>query len=155
MLYFLVYAQEVEVTGIPSISLPAVLGFFIKLFFSIAALVALYYLLSGAFQWISSGGDKEAIESARGKIQSAVIGLVLIVAVLSVAVTLEQFVFRENICFGISCEIKLPKLRGGQSPSPAGSTTPNTPGAPVPTSPAAPTDFTIPTVNPTLMIDIQ
>ncbi len=145
MMYFLVYAQEVNVTGIPSISLPAVLGFFIKFFFTVSALVALYYLLSGAFSWISSGGDKEAIESARGKIQSAVIGLVLIVAVLAVAVTLEQFVFRENICFGISCDIKLPKLQKGQT----------TDVSPTPTSAADPTDLLIPTINPTFGIEMQ
>ncbi len=98
------------IQGIPQLELTAILSFAVKLFFTIAALVALYHLIMGAFQWISSGGDKDAIGEARNKIQAAVVGLVMIVAILSIAYTLEQFVFRQNICFGISCDIKIPGL---------------------------------------------
>ncbi|GEM_PF-2627378 len=103
-------ADAGQIEGVPQISLVAVLSFAIKLFFTVAALVALYHLVMGAFKWVSSGGDKEAIDEARNKIQAAVVGLVMIVAILSIAYTLEQFVFRQNICFGISCDIKIPGL---------------------------------------------
>ncbi len=103
-------ADAGAIEGIPKINLITILSFAVKLFFTIAALVALYHLIMGAFQWISSGGDKDAIGEARNKIQAAVVGLVMIVAILSIAYTLEQFVFRENICFGISCDIKIPGL---------------------------------------------
>ncbi len=93
-----------------TLTLTNVLSFFMKFFFTIAALVALLYLLLGAFAWITSGGSKENIEKAREKIQAAVIGIVLIVAVIAIVVTLEQVVFKQVICFGLSCGIKIPGL---------------------------------------------
>ncbi|MEI6532607.1 MAG: hypothetical protein WCO06_02080 [Candidatus Roizmanbacteria bacterium] len=93
---------------IPNFSL--VLTFVIKVFFVIAGIMALFYLLLGAFAWITSGGSKEGIDKARLKIQSAVIGVILVVVVLSIIVTLEQVVFRQQMCFGISCPIVLPAL---------------------------------------------
>ncbi|GIW63441.1 MAG: hypothetical protein KatS3mg091_243 [Patescibacteria group bacterium] len=98
------------IEGIPQISLVTILSFAVKLFFTIAALVALYYLIMGAFEWLSSGGDDDKISGARKKITAAVIGLIMIVAVLAIAWTLEQIVFQQNICFGISCDIKIPVL---------------------------------------------
>jgi len=91
-------------------NLPSVLSFFVRAFFTIAALVALFYLLWGAFSWITSGGEKEKVSKAQEKIQAAVIGIVLIVAVIAIAVTLEQVIFRQAICFGLTCGIKIPGL---------------------------------------------
>lgn len=87
-----------------------ILTFFIRAFFLIAGLAALFFLLLGAFGWITSGGDKDAITAARDKIQAAVIGLILIVAVLAIIVTLEQLVFQKAICLGISCPVIFPQL---------------------------------------------
>jgi hypothetical protein len=42
-----------------------------------ATLLALAFLIMGGIQWIMSGGDKAAIESARKKIVWAVIGLIV------------------------------------------------------------------------------
>lgn len=86
------------------------LTFVIRIFFVIAGLVALLYLLLGAFSWITSGGDEDNVKKAREKITAAIIGVVLIVAVLAVIVTLEQVVFRKEICFGISCPATIPNL---------------------------------------------
>ncbi len=117
LLYFLarpvsaITVATIGATGVlPEIKLVSVLSFAIKLFFTIAALVALYYLIMGAFEWLSSGGDDDKISGARKKITAAVIGLIMIVAVLAIAWTLEQIVFQQNICFGISCDIKIPVL---------------------------------------------
>jgi hypothetical protein len=54
----------------------------IQLFFFVAALATLLYMMLGAFDWITSSGDKEKLSKAQNKIQSAAIGLVLIVVVL-------------------------------------------------------------------------
>lgn len=86
-------------------SLPDMISFLIKLFFFIAGLAALIFLLLGAFGWVTSSGDKEAVKKAQDKIQAAVIGLVVIVLVLAVMVTLEQFVFNRKFCLGISCPV--------------------------------------------------
>ena len=95
---------------VPKLTLGGILTFAIRTFFAVAGLVAFFYLILGAFNWITSGGDKEAIEKARNKIQAAVIGIILIFAVLAIVYTLETVVFNRNLCFGISCEITLPTL---------------------------------------------
>jgi|GEM_PF-1810136 len=97
-------------------SLAQILTFAIRLFFSIAAIVALLYLILGAFSWITSGGDKEGVKKAQEKIQAALIGLILIVGVLAIAVTLEQVVFREEVCFGLTCPVRIPSLLEPKSP---------------------------------------
>lgn len=87
-----------------------VLTFLIRAFFVIGGLMALLYLLLGAFAWITSGGNKENVDKAREKITNAVIGVILIAVVLAVIVTLEQVVFGSKICFGLSCPITIPSL---------------------------------------------
>lgn len=98
--------------NVPTIS--ELLAFLIMLFFVIAGLAALFVLLWGALSWVVSGGDKEAIAAARGKIIAALVGLFLIISVLTIIVTLEQVVFREQLCFGISCPLNLPVLLGSR-----------------------------------------
>src|SRR5574340_4177 len=44
----------------------------------ISALLVLLYLIWGAFDWITSGGDKGKIEAARKKIVAAIVGLIII-----------------------------------------------------------------------------
>ncbi len=56
----------------------------ITIAFSLAVLAVLVMLIYGSFEWIVSGGDKEAVGKARGRIINALIGL----AVLSVAFAL-------------------------------------------------------------------
>ena len=89
-------------------SLGDILTFIIRAFFVIAGLAALLYLLLGALAWITSGGDKEAITAAQQKIQAAVIGMILIVAVLAIIWTLEQVIFNRRICLVLSCPLTLP-----------------------------------------------
>jgi uncharacterized protein YacL len=42
-----------------------------------AVLIALFFLIFGGIRWITSGGDKAKVESARGTIIAAIIGLVI------------------------------------------------------------------------------
>ena len=53
---------------------------------AVAALTVLAMLIWGAFEWITSGGDKEAVGKARNRIINALIGL----AVLAVAYALAR-----------------------------------------------------------------
>lgn len=46
--------------------------------FIIAIVIALFYLLWGGLKWITSGGDKGAVQAAREHIIAAIVGLVLI-----------------------------------------------------------------------------
>lgn len=88
-------------------SFDQVLTFLIRMFFVVAGLVALLYLLLGAFEWITSGGNKENVDKARQKIQAALVGLILIFAVLAMVTVMEQIL---NMGLGISRPIVFPKL---------------------------------------------
>lgn len=63
----------------------------ITLSFTIALLVVLVMLIWGAFEWITSGGDKEAIGKARGRIINALIGLAVLAIAFALARVAAQF----------------------------------------------------------------
>lgn len=46
--------------------------------FNIAAIAVTFYLIIGAFRYITSGGDKQALEKARAMITHAIIGFLLL-----------------------------------------------------------------------------
>lgn len=52
--------------------------FIVDTMFTIAAVLAVIYLMYGGIKWITSRGDKIAVESARKHIIAAVIGLVVV-----------------------------------------------------------------------------
>lgn len=56
----------------------------IILVFIIAALVFFFMFIFGGIQWITSGGDKGATESAKGRITAALIGLVIVFSVYAI-----------------------------------------------------------------------
>ncbi len=55
----------------------------------------LFILIMGALQWISSGGDKNALEAAKSKITNAMVGIVILFAIFAVLKLIENF-------FGVS-----------------------------------------------------
>ena len=57
----------------------------------LAALATLIYLLWGAFEWITSGGDKTALENARNKIVHAIIGLVIVAVIWALFGLVQNF----------------------------------------------------------------
>ncbi len=93
---------------IPTLS--DILSFAIRGFFVIAGLAALFFLLMGAFTWVTSGGDKDSVQAAKDKMQAAIVGVLMMVVVLAIVWTLEQVVFGGTLCFGISCPVTLPRL---------------------------------------------
>ena len=66
---------------------PALIG--LSLF--VGVLVFFFILIIGAIQWISSGGDKQGLEAARGKISNALIGLVILFSIFAIANLIETF----------------------------------------------------------------
>lgn len=87
-----------------------VLTFFIRFFFLIAGLVALVYLLLGALSWITSGGNKENVDKAREKIQSALVGLIILFFVLALVAVIENIFFIPGQGLGITKPIVFPGL---------------------------------------------
>jgi hypothetical protein len=98
--------------------LAAILTFAIRLFFVLAGIAALFYGLWGAFSWVISGGEQENLDKARQKIVAALVGVILIVVILAVIVTFEQFVFQERVCFGLSCPVTIPGILEACVPNP-------------------------------------
>lgn len=58
----------------------------------IAILIVLIMLIIGAYEWITSGGDKEAVAKARNRIINALIGLVVLAIAFALARLAGQIV---------------------------------------------------------------
>lgn len=57
----------------------------------LAALIAFLYLILGGIQWITSGGDKAAMEAARNKITHAIVGLIIVGAAWAIMALVQNF----------------------------------------------------------------
>lgn len=62
----------------PNTPVGAIISFAVAFIIVIAFLAALIYIVIGAFQWITSGGDKQKVADARNHILAAIIGLIII-----------------------------------------------------------------------------
>jgi len=71
--------------GIGSNSLAEVIGQVVRAVLSVLGLVALVIFIIAGFQWMTSGGNKEKIESAQKLMGAAVIGLVIIIIAYAAA----------------------------------------------------------------------
>ena len=69
----------------------AVLPKFVTLVLIAGALIFFFMLVFGSIQWISSSGDKQALESARAKITQALIGLIILFASFALIQFIESF----------------------------------------------------------------
>lgn len=63
----------------------------LTLIFIVAALIFFFMLVVGGIQWMVSGGDKAATESARGRITAALIGLIIVFAAWAIMKLIETF----------------------------------------------------------------
>lgn len=63
----------------------------ITLFYIIAMLVLIFMIVWGAFDWITSEGDKEKVGGARNKIINAIIGIILFAAAFGIIRILGTF----------------------------------------------------------------
>jgi len=64
---------------------------FITLALIVGIVLFVFIMFVGAIQWITSGGDKTAVEGARGKISNAVVGIVLLLATFAIISIIELF----------------------------------------------------------------
>src|SRR3990172_343812 len=74
-----------------------VVGVLVSTLFIIAIVVALFYLIFGGFKWLTSGGDKGAVQAAREHIIAAIIGLVIIFLSYFILNILLQFFLGVNL----------------------------------------------------------
>ena len=77
------------------------LGRTVGFVFMLAGLAAFIYLIWGGVQWITSGGDKTAVEAAQHRIQAAVLGLLIVFATWAIMSVIARFlgfdIFNLNI----------------------------------------------------------
>jgi len=73
----------VPIADDPFIGVGKLLSFLVKFILIMAGLIAGTYLLLGAFDWITSGGEKEKLTKAQQKITNAIIGLLIFFIVLT------------------------------------------------------------------------
>jgi len=59
-------------------TIPELIGIVFKAILGVVGALALILLALGGIQYMSSGGDKFAVEQARGRITSAIVGLVIV-----------------------------------------------------------------------------
>ena len=74
---------------------------------ALASFAALSMLIWGGFKYMTSQGDPKAVDSARGTLTWAVIGLIMIIVSWLVMVFIEQFtgVNVTKFCIGLTCPI--------------------------------------------------
>lgn len=57
----------------------------------IAALLVFFYLIWGAFEWITASGDKGKLEKARQRMMGAITGIIVLSAVTALFMVIQQF----------------------------------------------------------------
>ncbi len=83
----------------------------LALFLFVGSLFTLINLFQGGLSWITSGGDKTALEASRSRIQNAILGMLIVAASWVIFIFFTQFL-------GISplgsnnFQISLPSLFG-------------------------------------------
>lgn len=96
----MVYAQDIIISppvspeGISLVNITNIGGLVSAIVGSliiIAALLAFLYLILGGISWITSGGDKAGMESARNKITHAIVGLIIVGAAWAIMVLVQNF----------------------------------------------------------------
>lgn len=108
------YAQEIKLvpegTGVvidpTNLTIAKVITFVINLLIVVGVVAALVYLLYGGFKWITSGGEKGQVESARNHVVAAIVGLIImILAWLIISLILQV------LGLGSLTKITLPSLK--------------------------------------------
>lgn len=71
--------------------LSAFLSNLITLFYSAATVVLIFMILWGAYDWLTSEGDKEKLESAKKKLVNAILGIILFAVAFALIQVVGQF----------------------------------------------------------------
>ncbi|MBI2442553.1 MAG: hypothetical protein HYV40_01435 [Candidatus Levybacteria bacterium] len=83
-------------------------GTIIQFLFVIAVILALGFLVYGGIRWITSGGDKGGVETARNTIIAAIVGLILVFLAYVILNLVLLFLTGKGLG-----EVTIPNLTGG------------------------------------------
>lgn len=73
----------------------SLIGSLISIVLPVSALLLLLYIIWGAVEWITSGGDKGKLEKARQRITTGIIGIIIVSATVSLFMIMQQIL---DIC---------------------------------------------------------
>jgi len=93
------YADRVTDEGGASQGFISILMNFLQVIMFVGVLAMLLYLIWGAFEWITSGGDSGKTEKARNKITQAIIGVLVLSATVAIFRAIQDFLGIEAIHF--------------------------------------------------------
>ena len=102
--------------GDVNVALGGLLSTGLQLFFFVVAIATLIYLLLGAFEWVTSSGEKEKLTKAQNKMQAAVVGLILIVVVVVVFNVIMGTVLGGKFGIQDGLKFKLPSIDSQTNP---------------------------------------
>jgi len=68
---------QIQSIGSGAAGISNLLSKIIELLYIAAGLIFVFMVITSAFQWITSGVDKEAVSKARGRLTYAIIGIVI------------------------------------------------------------------------------
>ena len=87
------FTGQAQAQQIPYVSggISGLIGTILSAVMVIALLIALSFLLWGGIDWILAGGEKAKLDSARGKITGAVVGLFVLSGSLAFFMLLQSF----------------------------------------------------------------
>lgn len=74
----------------PAAGIGTILSNALTIIFVAAAIAVLFFLVIGAFKWITSGGDKDAVGAARKTIVAALVGLAILALAFLIVVIVGQ-----------------------------------------------------------------
>lgn len=69
----------------------ALVGSLLQAIMAIALLILLFFLIWGAFDWLTSAGEKGKLEAARNKMVNAVIGILLLASSIAIFLFVQYF----------------------------------------------------------------
>jgi hypothetical protein len=72
-------------SGKPSVALAVMIATVWRTAITLGGLALLVMLILGGFEWITAGGDKGKIESAREKITQSIIGLLVLLGTVAIS----------------------------------------------------------------------
>lgn len=102
--------------GDVNVGLGKLLSTGLQLFFFVVGIATLIYLLMGAFEWVTSSGEKEKLTKAQNKMQAAVVGLILVVVVVVVFNVIMGTVLGGKFGIQDGLQFKLPSIDSQTGP---------------------------------------
>jgi hypothetical protein len=84
-------ASDQKLTGTEYVNFGGFLSLILTLVLTVAGLLLLFYLIWGAINWMSAGGDNSKVSKARDQITQAIIGLVVLLSTLAIFNLLQTF----------------------------------------------------------------